>query len=159
MIKLKQLIKYDNANVLEATWVDIQTETYESPIFEKNKEGIEVDTGKTETKIREIETVVKCHAYADVQMDLLKADALEMNTPLDEYNDLIAEVQANIVLPTQDELNAEIVQSKIQEYRAYLASTDFKMTVDYYATLSVDEQTALTAKRAEARDYLKAQGL
>ena len=41
---LKQLIKYENANALEATWVDA--------------DGIQV----------------KCQAYSDSQMDLLEAD-------------------------------------------------------------------------------------
>ena len=109
MIKLKQIIKYDNANALEATWVEVITEEYQSPIMETNDEGVEVDTGKTETKTREIETVIKCHAYDGTQMDMLRADALELGTSLEEYESLIAEVEANIVPPpppTSEELAA-----------------------------------------------------
>ena len=109
MIKLKQIIKYDNANALEATWVEVTTEEYQSPIMEVNGEGVEVDTGKTETKTREIETVIKCHAYDGTQMDMLRADSMELGTSLEEYESLIAEVEANIVPPpppTSEELAA-----------------------------------------------------
>ena len=109
MIKLTKLIKYDNANALEATWVEVTIEEYQSPIMETNDEGVEVDTGKTETKTREVETVIKCHAYDGTQMDMLRADALELGTSLEEYESLIAEVEANIVPPpppTSEELAA-----------------------------------------------------
>ena len=109
MIKLTKLIKYDNANALEATWVEVTIEEYQSPIMETNDEGVEVDTGKTETKTREIETVIKCHAYDGTQMDMLRADALELGASLEEYESLIAEVEANIVPPpppTSEELAA-----------------------------------------------------
>ena len=95
MIKLSKLIKYDNANALEATWVEV----YE--VVSTDEEGKEVITEK--------ETVIKCHAYADVQMDMLRADSAELGTPLDEYEALIAEVEANIVPPpppTSEELAA-----------------------------------------------------
>lgn len=94
---LKQLIKYPNVNVLEATWVEVTTEEYEAPIMVINETGVEIDTGNTEIKTREIETVIKCHAYADVQMNMLRADAKEMGTSLAEHEDVIAEVEANII--------------------------------------------------------------
>ena len=95
MIKLSKLIKYDNANALEATWVEVEE------ITSTDEEGKEVITEK--------ETAIKCHAYADVQMDMLRADSAELGTPLDEYEALIAEVEANIVPPpppTSEELAA-----------------------------------------------------
>lgn len=48
---------------------------------------------------------------------------------------------------------------KIAEAKNYLASTDFKMTVDYFALLTTVEQTEITSKRAEARNFLKECGL
>ena len=54
---------------------------------------------------------------------------------------------------------ALIELAKKQVALEYLASTDFKMTVDYYATLTAEEQKEITAKRAEARAFLKANGL
>lgn len=118
------LIKYDNANCLEATFTN---------------EDI----------------VIHCQAYADVQIDLLRADALKYGTLLDEYEDLIAEVEAGIVLPTEEEIAEQIKQVKLQECYAYLNSTDYKMTVDYFATLSIDEQNTLTTLRDEARTFIR----
>ena len=60
---------------------------------------------------------------------------------------------------TEAELAQQELEAKIAEAKAYLASTDFKMTVDYYATLTHEQQEELTAKRAEARAFLKEQGL
>lgn len=61
---LKQVIKYSNANVLEATWVD------------------------------ENDNIIKCHAYADVQMNELRAD---LGADAVEYESMIAEVEADII--------------------------------------------------------------
>ena len=47
---------------------------------------------------------------------------------------------------------------KISECKAHLTSTDFKMTVDYFAALTVEQQEALVTSRAEARAFLKANG-
>ena len=119
-----ELIKYNNANCIEATF--------------KNED-----------------IVIHCQAYADVQIDLLRADALKYGTSLDEYEYLIAEVEAGIVLPTEEEIAEQIKQVKLQECYAYLNSTDYKMTVDYFATLSIDEQNTLTTLRDEARTFIR----
>lgn len=60
---LKSVIKYDNANALEATWVD--------------ENGINV----------------KCQAYDETQMDMLRTD---LGVDVAEYETLIAEVESNI---------------------------------------------------------------
>ena len=85
MIKLSKLIKYENANALEATWVEVEQ------ITTTDEDGNEVVTDK--------ETPIKCHAYDGSQMDMLRADALELGTPPTEYEALIAEIEANIVPP------------------------------------------------------------
>ena len=54
---------------------------------------------------------------------------------------------------------ALIELAKKQVALEYLASTDFKMTVDYYATLTAEAREEITTKRAEARAFLKANGL
>ena len=76
-----------------------------------------------------------------------------------EYEAMIAEAIGNFKHPTEGELAQQVIDNKISEAKAYLASTDFKMTVDYFATLTETEQTGLIAKRAEARTFLKEQGL
>lgn len=60
---LKQVIHFEDTNSVEATWVD--------------EEGNQV----------------KCHSYADVQMDMLEAD---LGEDAAQYVDLIAVVKANI---------------------------------------------------------------
>lgn len=45
----------------------------------------------------------------------------------------------------------EAQEAKVQEAKMYLASTDFYMTIDKYATLSVEKQEELVALRAAAR--------
>lgn len=67
MITLKEVKHYaDHTNSVEATWVD--------------ENGI----------------IVRCHSYADVQMDMLRADLGE-DAP--QYADLIARVESRIVPP------------------------------------------------------------
>ena len=58
---LKQLIRYTNTPSLEATWVD------------------------------ENDVVIKCHAYSNGQMDMLRAD---LGADAAQYESLIAEVEA-----------------------------------------------------------------
>lgn len=66
------------------------------------------------------------------------------------------EVEEHINPPKTEE---QILKEQIQEVKLYLSSTDFKMTVDYYNILTDEEKVELTTKRAEARAFLKAQGL
>lgn len=87
---------------------------------------------KTETEIRAIE---------DGQEFLVQEDWVEIT--LEELQEL---QKPN---PEQE------LQSKIQEAKAYLASTDYKMTVDYFATLTEAEQVQLTQLRAEAREFIR----
>ena len=81
------------------------------------------------------------------------------NRDYEKYKQWLTE--GNIPEPefTEAELARRAVDKKIAEAKAYLASTDFKMTVDYYATLTTEQQEELTTKRAEARAFLKEQGL
>ena len=58
-------------------------------------------------------------------------------------------IKNSILTPEQE------IANKVQECKAYLLSTDYKMTVDYFATLSEEVQNELTAKRAEAREYIR----
>lgn len=66
---LKQLVKYQNGNVIEATWVDGDGEA---------------------------EVVVRRHAYSNAQMDMLRSD---LGTDAAEHEALIAEVEATYVPP------------------------------------------------------------
>jgi len=100
---LKQVIHYPDTNSVEATWVD------------------------------ENDIQVRCHSYADVQMDMLEAD---LGTDLSEHASLIATVRANIkppYVPSQAELDAiesvkaieelkTIDLASIRSIREYIAS-------------------------------------
>ena len=61
------------------------------------------------------------------------------------------EEEIEIYQPTKE----EILYQKINEAKAYLASTDYKMTVDYFATLTEAEQVQLTQLRAETREFIR----
>lgn len=66
MSTLKQVIKYDNANAIEATWID--------------EDG----------------SPIRCHAYADVQMQMFRDDVATYGGDISQYEALIAEVEAGI---------------------------------------------------------------
>ena len=66
MNTLKQIINYSDTNSVEATWVD--------------SEGV----------------VLKCHSYADVQMQMFRNDVAEFGGDIAEYEELIALVESNI---------------------------------------------------------------
>lgn len=102
---------------------------------------------------------VHCESFSGhpEHIAMLRAKATEYGTELDE--DIIKELADSYEAPTQAELDEIEIANKISEAKAYLASTDFKMTVDYYSTLTLEQQAELTTKRAEARAYLKGQGL
>ena len=86
---------------------------------------------------------------------MLRADAEKYGTSLDEYEDIIAEVEAWIVLPTDEEIAEQERLAKLAECYAYLNSTDYKMTVDYFATLSKEVQDELIAERQKARNFIR----
>lgn len=126
MIKIKSFI-LDETNWLEAIWVNENDEQ------------------------------VHCESYSghSEHIAMLRARAAEYDTELDEYKSLIAQAEQAYTHPTQEELDKALVIQKVQEYKAYLLATDFKMTVDYYSTLTAEEQAELTEKRAEAREYVR----
>lgn len=65
------IIKYDNANALEATWLDADS--------------------------KQIASI----AYADTQIDLLRTDVAKYGGDITPFESLIAEVEANIQPPPQ----------------------------------------------------------
>ena len=126
MIKIKSFI-LDETNWLEVIWVNENDEQIHCESFSGHPEHIA----------------------------MLRAKALEFGTPLDEYESLITQAEQAYTPPTQEELDKALVIQKVQEYKAYLLATDFKMTVDYHATLTSAEQLELTAKRQAAREYIR----
>ena len=66
MSTLKQVIHYQDTNSVESTWVD--------------SDGV----------------VIKCHSYADCQMQMFRDDVAEFGGDIAEYEKLIALVESNI---------------------------------------------------------------
>ena len=133
----------DGTNWLEATWVEeIVTQ-------------VEGEEDRVET------TQVWCESYSGhpEHIAMLRAKASEYETELDEYEEMIAECENKFVHPSDEEIAAEITANLVAEAKNYLASTDYKMTVDYFATLTEVEQNELTAKRAEAREFVRANNI
>jgi hypothetical protein len=113
------VIKYTNANAIEATWLD---------------DGF-----------KQIASI----AYADSQMDLLRADVAKYGGDLTDFADIIADVEANIQpyvepVKTQSEINAEAI--------AYLASTDW--LVARFSETGIAIPAAIKLLRQEARDSI-----
>ena len=122
----KLTLTLDKTNWLEATWIEEDVQVY-CESFSGHKEHIA----------------------------LLRDKAKEFNTSLKEFELLIKQCQDSFVYPTEEEIQAEITVNLVQEAKNYLANTDYKMTVDYFATLTESEQSMLTTKRAEAREFIR----
>lgn len=136
---MKLNIILDQTNWLEATWVE--------EIVTQVEDGEDI----VET------TQVHCESYSGHKehIAMLRAKALEFETSLEDYEDLIAECEKNFIAPTEEEIQAEITVNLVQEAKNYLSSTDYKMTIDYFATLSKEEQDSLVKERAEKREFVR----
>lgn len=95
---LKQLIHYPDTNSVEATWVDVITPAIEVPestapdTLDEDGNVVPGEVIPAHT-IPAVEVQVRCHSYADVQMDMLEAD---LGIDLPDHAALIATVRANI---------------------------------------------------------------
>ena len=132
----------DNTNWLEATWV-------EEVITINEVEGEKVESKEVNQ--------LWCESYSGhpEHISMLRAKALEFETSLEDYEDLIAECEKNFIAPTEEEIQAEITLHLVNEAKNYLASTDYKMTVDYFATLDKVTQDELIAERQKAREFIR----
>jgi hypothetical protein len=116
---LKQVIKYTNANAIEATWVDrIQLPDFDVPEqpAELDEEGNEITPAvPASVEPGGVQEIVRlCRSYADVQMQDFRDDVAQHGGDIDEYEDLIAEVEADIVpppAPTSAQIKSEIIAS------------------------------------------------
>lgn len=144
----------DQTNWLEATWVE-EIVTQVEGEEETEVKGEIVKETILEDKVET--TQLWCESYSGhtEHISMLRAKALEFGTSLDEYEELIAECESKFIAPSEEEIQAEIIKNQVAEAKNYLASTDYKMTIDYFATLSEVEQNELIAKRAEAREFIR----
>ena len=131
---------------LEATWTK---EVTTSNDVEKDGELVQEESVTTEQ--------IHCESFSGHRehITLLRAKAKEFNTSLKEFEPLIKECEDAFIYPTDEEIAKEELNNKIQEAKIYLASTDYKMTIDYFATLTKEIQDELILKRAESRDFIR----
>jgi hypothetical protein len=64
----------------------------------------------------------------------------------------LALVDGVIEIKKNEELAKKI---QVNEMRQYLVDTDYKMTVDYFASMTPEQQQELIAKREEARGIIR----
>ena len=131
---------------LEATWTKEVTTINE---IEKDGKLVQEESVTTEQ--------IHCESFSGHRehITLLRAKAKEFNTSLKEFEPLIKECEDAFIYPTDKEIAKEELNNKIQEAKIYLASTDYKMTIDYFATLTKEIQDELILKRAESRDFIR----
>ncbi|MGE4337467.1 MAG: hypothetical protein AB7E55_16010 [Pigmentiphaga sp.] len=118
MITLKQIIHYPDTNSVEATWVDA--------------DGVQI----------------KCHSYADVQMDMLEAD---LGIDLPAHAALIATVRANIVPvppPSAGEVLAALINDITNATQKRL--DDFARTRNYDDILSACTYASSTVPKFQS---------
>lgn len=107
MKTLKQVIHYPDTNSIEATWIDrIQLPDVEVPEVSATEAVLDEEGNVITSAIEAVaahmvpgeikETVIRCHSYADVQMDMFRADVAEFGGDITEYEELIALVEAHI---------------------------------------------------------------
>ena len=134
MIKIKSFI-LDETNWLEVIWVNENDEQ------------------------------VHCESYSGhpEHIAMLRARALEFGTALSEFETLIKQAEDLFVHPTQEELDKELTDQKIQEAKAYLVSTDYIVTKIAEAQALGEDTTLLLSKyavelqqRKEARAFIGA---
>lgn len=145
----------DQTNWLEATWVE--EITTQVPVEkETDVDGEIVKETILEDKVET--TQIHCESFSGhpEHIVMLRAKALEFEIDLTDFEDLIADCESKFEMPSEESIQVEITKNLIAEAKNYLASTDYKMTVDYFATLTEIEQNELILKRAEAREFIRA---
>ena len=110
---------------------------------------------------------VFCGSYSGhpEHIKMLRDKAVEFNTPLDAYEDMITKVQSEFKMPSVEELNAYEQEQKVMECTTYLASTDWvepylirhELGLEILAADS--EKFVIKQKRDEAKTFLKSLGV
>jgi hypothetical protein len=120
MIILKQVIHYTDTNTVEATWVERtitpQAEVPAVPVVPPTDEvpavldddgniltpAVPATPGTPEVPAYTPDPIVtdaqvKCHSYDGTQMQMFRDDAAAFGTSLDDYEDMIADIESKIV--------------------------------------------------------------
>ena len=144
---LKQVIRYTNADALEATWVRYDqlpdVEVSASPAL-YDKDGNEVQAA-VEAHTRPggvIETALKCQAYSNdpTQIAMLRAD---LGADAAQYEDMIAEVEATYVTPEPEPEPVPQQITRAQGKAALIMQGHWQAVLDYVASIQDPTQRAL----------------
>ena len=107
---LQQLIRYTNVPAIEATWVD------------------------------EDDVVIKCQAYSNAQMDMLRAD---LGADAARYESLIAEVEVTYVPPEPPPIHVPQQITRAPGKAALILQGHCQEALDYVASIQDPTQRAL----------------
>lgn len=167
MIILKEVEHHILTNSVEATWVDrsIAPDTVvpEELLPDTTDDEGNITLGKVIPAhivpgvVTDVQ--VRCHSYADRQMQLLRDHAAIAGTPLTDYEALIALVEANIQPippPTQEELDA-IAQAEADAAAKTAAKADnvVKYLRDHTPAECVDYVNTNVTDLASAKQLMK----
>ena len=102
-----------------------------------------------------IDLLATCEEYGEIPMTLNLVDTEDYHTFIDGDKEV----------PLEDYCKQQFIQPFIEHIpnqielviikKKYLSDTDFKMTIDYYETLTEAEKVELRTLRAEARAFIK----
>lgn len=102
-----------------------------------------------------IDLLATCEEYGEIPMTLNLVDTEDNHTFIDGDKEV----------PLEDYCKQQFIQPFIEHIpnqielviikKKYLSDTDFKMTIDYYETLTEAEKVELRTLRAEARAFIK----
>ena len=142
---LKQLIRYTNADALEATWVrrdqmpDVEVPA--SPaLYDKDGNEVQADVEAHTRPGEVIETVLKCQAYSNAQMDMLRAD---LGADAAQYEEMIADVEATYVPPEPQPIPVPQQITRAQGKAALIIQGHWQAVPDYVASIQDPTQRAL----------------
>lgn len=102
-----------------------------------------------------IDLLATCEEYGEIPMTLNLVDTEDYHTFIDGDKEVSLEdyCKQQFIKPFVEHIPNQIELVMIK--KKYLSDTDFKMTVDYYETLTEAEKVELRTLRAEARVFIK----
>ena len=102
-----------------------------------------------------IDLLATCEEYGEIPMTLNLVDTEDNHTFIDGDKEVPLEdyCKQQFIQPFVEHIpsKSELVMIK----KNYLSDTDYKMTIDYYETLTEEEKVELRTLRSEARAFIK----
>lgn len=137
-------LKLDPTNWLEATWFE-QTFAPDTIIPAKeavlDEEGNEISPATPEIiePGQVTQTQIKCVSYHPTQIDMLRADALELGTDLAEYETLLSDWVNSYVPPAPEPESIPVYSCTPWEIRKALNALGLRQAVEDAVAASTDQ--------------------